>query len=97
MSKSKVSVCTGKDCRKRGSKEVYNALDASIEALALIDSICIKKVDCIGVCGRGPVVKVKNPDKTYYGWVSVNDVRELVWAMVSGRPIERLKLKKKAG
>jgi NADH:ubiquinone oxidoreductase subunit E len=100
MSKTKVSVCTGKDCRKRGSKEVFCALEESIESLGLEKNICVKKVDCISQCGRGPLVKVKNPDadsKTFYGWVSVNDVRELIWALVSGRPIERLKLKKKAG
>lgn len=99
MSKSKVSVCAGKDCRKRGSKQVYCALAESIEALGLEKNVGVKKTDCVGECGRGPVIKVKNAaaDKTFYGWVAVSDVRELIWALVSGRPIERLKLKKKAG
>ena len=97
MSKNKVAVCSGKDCRKRGSKEVYCALQQTIDALGLEKSVSLKKTDCLGECGRGPVVKIKNPDKYFYGWVSVNDVRELIWALVSGRPIERLKLKKKAG
>jgi bidirectional [NiFe] hydrogenase diaphorase subunit len=96
-SKNKIAVCSGKDCRKRGSKEVYCALEQTIEALGLEDKVALKKTDCMDLCGRGPLVRIKNPDKTFYGFVHVADVRELVWALVSGRPIERLKLKKKAG
>jgi len=32
-----------------------------------------------------------------YGWVSPADIREIIWSIVSGKPIERLTVKKKAG
>lgn len=97
MAKNKVAICTGKACKKRGSKELLCAFEQSIESLGLQDDIKLKTTDCMGQCGRGPLIKVKKPEKTFYGWVSVNDVRELMWALVSNRPIERLRLKKKAG
>lgn len=93
----KVLVCTkGKACRKRGSKELFCALEKTIETLGLDKDICLKKSDCMGHCGRGPAVKVKR-DKIVYGWVALADIRELVWSLVSGRPLKRLIMKKKAG
>ncbi len=71
-------------------------MEETIEDLGLENDICVKKTDCMGHCGRGPAIKVK-PDKLIYGWVSPADIREIIWSIVSGKPIERLTVKKKAG
>jgi (2Fe-2S) ferredoxin len=95
MSKQKVVVCTkGKACSKRGAKEVFCRMEEMVENLGLEKSISLKKSDCLGQCGRGPVIKVKSPEKFWLGGIEKSDVRELIWSLVSGKPLKRFKLKK---
>jgi sirohydrochlorin cobaltochelatase len=94
VAEHKVLICTkGKTCRKRGAKEVYCALQQQIEDQGLEDEIRLKKVDCLGRCGRGPTVKVK-PFKVWYGGVSPADCRELIGSILRKTPLSRLKLNK---
>lgn len=93
----KVAICTkGKHCRKAGSKELYCAMAETIKNLGLESQITLKKSDCFGHCGRAPIMKIKGAEKLFYAWVSEADIREIIWSLVSNKPIERLRLKKKA-
>lgn len=47
---------------------------------------------CLDQCEHGPVMVVY-PEAVWYGFVSVDDVREIVSEhLVRGRPVERLRL-----
>lgn len=52
-----ISVCMGKHCSKRGSKDVMQALSKSGKEFP--DSIEVACSSCLGQCKRGPSVHVK--------------------------------------
>jgi len=52
-----ISVCMGKHCSKRGSKDVMQALTRSAKEFP--DSIEVACTSCLGQCKRGPSVHVK--------------------------------------
>lgn len=94
---TKVLICTkGKSCRKAGSKDLFCSMQQTIENLGLEKDITLKKTDCMGYCGSAPIMKIKGREKLFYSHVSPEDIREIIWSLVSGTPIERLRLKKKA-
>ena len=51
------------------------------------------KAGCLDQCGFGPVVVIY-PEATWYGKVQPTDVQEIVEGMLSGKPVERLLIKK---
>ena len=78
MAKTKVLVCTkGKSCKKRGSKKVFCALARQLENFGLGDLVSLRKVDCLGLCDRGPAIEIK-PDKVAIARVSPEDCKDIV-------------------
>ncbi len=79
--KLKLIVCTeGKTCKKRGAREILHALEEALDDYEAEDRICLKKSECLGKCGRGPVAKVKSMDK-YVGNLEIDDCFDLVKAL----------------
>ena len=65
--KLKLIICTkGKHCKKRGAKKVLSALEDALEDYGLENKICLKKSDCLGKCGRAPMMQVQSTE-LYYG------------------------------
>jgi NADH:ubiquinone oxidoreductase subunit E len=56
-------VCTSKSCCKRGSDEVWQALQEA--ARKSTHKLEIKKCDCLGTCKKGPSLKVKGHKRVY--------------------------------
>lgn len=76
--KVKIIVCTkGKTCKKRGAKKVLNALEDAVDEYGLEDKICLKKSECLGKCGRGPVAKVKDSGD-FFGFLEPDNCIDLV-------------------
>ena len=90
----KVLVCTkGRKCRKRGSKDVLAALREAVDDLDLGERVNVKRVGCLGICGKGPVVFVKRA-KTCYVYVTESDCQDIARSLQEGQPVARLVLKK---
>ncbi len=90
----KVLVCTkGRKCRKRGSKGVLTALRDAVDDHDLGDTIKVKKSDCLGICGKGPVVYVRR-GKICYAYVTESDCEDIVRSLQDAEPVARLALKK---
>lgn len=76
-----ISVCMGKHCSKRGSKDVVKALSKSAKEFP--DSIEVTCSSCLGQCKRGPSVHVKMSTGEEVMCVRVgqqNSVRQLTLA-----------------
>jgi NADH:ubiquinone oxidoreductase subunit E len=86
--KTKLLICTNKSCKKRGAKDVLEALEDEIESRGLEDRICVKGTDCLGMCGKGPAVKVKK-EKVAFGRVSPEDCLDIIDALIHERSVER--------
>ena len=77
-------------CALKDSEEVYRALKAEIAArgLAKLEArVCTSS--CLDQCETGVTVLVE-PDHFFYGRVTVEDVPEIVDALITGQPVKRL-------
>lgn len=59
-----VMICQGKDCKKRGSKELEKAIKDCAKELGLKRDTLIVSTKCTGNCKRGPVMCVQ-PSNTW--------------------------------
>ena len=85
-----VLVCKGGDCKKRGSKDVRNALKSELRAQSMHRDVRIDSVDCLGLCKHGPNLIVY-PDGTWYLGVTEYDVPKVVQThLLNGEPVEHL-------
>lgn len=78
--KVKFVVCSGKHCRKSGSKDVACAIEKYCDLFGL-DDAKVKKKDCLGFCGRGPAMKVVKKQETILGRVDAADCKQIVRAV----------------
>jgi (2Fe-2S) ferredoxin len=96
-----IFICTNKRppenprgcCDPEGLGELQLAFKQELAARGLKGTVRANKAGCLDQCERGPTVVVY-PEGVWYGGVSRNDVAEIVEShLVSGVPVERLKLK----
>jgi NADH:ubiquinone oxidoreductase subunit E len=87
--KVKIVVCSGKHCRKNGSKDVLCALERYCDEFGLSDAQ-IEKKDCLGFCGRGPALKIVKRKESILGRVSSSDCKPIVRA-IKDRAKKRLR------
>ena len=87
---SHVFVCSGSDCKKRGSKALRKALRSELRASGILGDIRVDNVDCLGLCKHGPNIAVY-PEGTWYLGLDEADVPEVVRQhLKGGAPVERL-------
>ena len=91
--KTKLLVCTSKSCKKRGAADVVEALKDEIESQGLQNRICVKKSDCLDMCGKGPAIKVKK-EKTSFGGVSPEDCLDIIDSLIHECSSEKLRVKR---
>lgn len=53
---SVVLICTAKDCKKRGAKELYDDIRSEIRNAGCSKQARVLKLKCTDYCKRGPVV-----------------------------------------
>lgn len=91
---SHVLVCTGGDCKKRGSKGVRKALKDETRASGILGDVRIDDTSCLGLCKHGPNVVVygeAEPKGSWYLGLDENDVPEVVEQhLKEGVPVQRL-------
>lgn len=88
-----VFVCThGPFCWYDGDcNTLFETLKKKVAAAGLKDTVRINRSGCLNACGLGPTVVVY-PSATWYGNVQVDDADALFAAILSGEPVERLRL-----
>ena len=80
-------------CAARGALEVHAKLKALLKERGLATAearACTSS--CLDTCWVGPTIAVE-PDHFYYGRVQLDDVEDIVDALVQGRRVERLVLR----
>jgi bidirectional [NiFe] hydrogenase diaphorase subunit len=61
--------CSSTACLSAGARVVREALETSVKAKGLDAEVQVVPVGCMGLCSKGPLVKVKSdepPDSTYH-------------------------------
>jgi NADH:ubiquinone oxidoreductase subunit E len=51
-------VCAGGGCQYKNSQKIRARLKELVKERGLEDRIRVKKSECMGMCGRGPIVKL---------------------------------------
>lgn len=87
---SHVLVCSGSECKKRGSKDVRKAIKGEVKEAGLRRDVRLDSVGCLGLCKHGPNAIVY-PEGTWYVGLSEGDAPEIIEEHLSGgKPVERL-------
>ncbi len=87
---SHVLICTGGDCKKRGSKDLRKQLKNGLRSESMNQDVRIDEVECLGLCKHGPNVVVY-PSGTWYLGLDKEKVPELVEQhLKDGEPVEYL-------
>lgn len=87
--KEKILVCFGGGCIACGAVKVKEVLEDVLKEQGQ-ENVTAVATGCLGPCSRGPAI-VMGRDKTFYQFVSPEDVREIVEKHVMGnKVVERL-------
>ncbi|MEK7708007.1 MAG: hypothetical protein AAB380_08440, partial [Verrucomicrobiota bacterium] len=75
---AEIHVGLGSCCMAKGSDKLFHALNAS--AAACGGSVVVKRVGCVGMCHRTPMIEVAEPGKpgTFYSDLTAAQARALV-------------------
>jgi (2Fe-2S) ferredoxin len=81
---TKIQVCQGSSCRRRGSGQICQAMQAYIESYHLTDRVEIESVKCLHQCKAAPHAIVTSPDseilpgKTHHRQIQPDRVRAIL-------------------
>lgn len=78
-------------CAQNEGLEILEAFVEEIQDQGIDDELMVTNTGCLGLCSMGPVVLVY-PDNFWYGKVSVDDVPEIIEALLENKAVERLLL-----
>ena len=79
-------------CAREDGKKLRGALKDAVKAAGLKRTVRVNSSGCLDQCEHAAVMVVY-PEAVWYGFVSVDDVKEIVSEhLVGGRPVERLRL-----
>ncbi len=86
-----IHVCGSTGCVSSDSQAVLAAFEKEVKFLGLEEKVLVKQVGCMGLCAAGPVVSIK-PDNLLYKTVKVEDVPQIVRALLKGETVEELRI-----
>lgn len=75
--KGKIRICQKSSCRKRGSQQVFTALNSALQASGKDKEIQLQPMGCIGKCKAGPNLVVL-PDKARYTKVKPKNITNIL-------------------
>jgi len=96
MRQNTLLVCIGgQSCRESKSGSVLKALKRRIADKGLEKVCSVERVDCLGYCKQGPIVKIAETG-VLYGNVRPEDCKKILRRQLTGRkPLKRLMLETK--
>ncbi len=82
----RVKACNSTACWSAGSAQVLGALEQTVEDRGLALDATVTPTGCMGLCSRGPLVKVleRGGEETLYGDVTPDLGREIITSHVVG-------------
>ena len=90
ISKRHVLVCGGTGCTSNHSGEILDEFHKLLAEHGLENDVNMVRTGCFGLCAVGPVVIIY-PEGSFYTFVQVEDVKELVEEhLMKGQIVERL-------
>lgn len=91
----KIVVCTrGKKCPKRGSEDVFKALETECKKQDAGEGIKLKESGCLKMCKHGPIA-ISLPTKSQYADLTPEDAPAIVSAAIKGQTVDSLLLENK--
>jgi (2Fe-2S) ferredoxin len=80
---TKIQICQGSSCRKRGSEQICQSMQAYLEEHNLTDRVQIEPVKCLHQCKTAPHAIVTSPDaigskKTHYRQIQSSQMLALL-------------------
>ncbi len=78
-----IRCCMSAGCISSQSDEIKDALEKAVAEKQLSDSVEIRRVGCMGLCGQGPLVRVE-PDGVMYQRVTPGSAPTIVDTLVGG-------------
>jgi Thioredoxin-like [2Fe-2S] ferredoxin len=81
---SKIQVCQGSSCRRRGSKQICDLMQADLDQYQLAEQVEIESVKCLHHCKAGPHAIIISPTaamvpgKTHYRQIQSSQVLALL-------------------
>jgi len=80
-------------CADKGSPEVKEQFKKRLKELGLAATVRANTAGCLDACEHGITVVIY-PEQIWYGYVSVNDVEEILQEhIIKNVPVERLKIR----
>jgi NADH-quinone oxidoreductase subunit F len=74
---TEIAVCSDTGCQAWGADEVASRFEAELGVEGTSHEVRVKRVGCMGLCERGPLVAIR-PHGIFYQRVSTEDVPEVV-------------------
>jgi len=78
-----ITICVAAGCISLNSDKVLEALLAETEARGLQDKVEVKGAGCMGLCARGPLLRI-DPEGIMYQGVTVEDVPAILDTLEKG-------------
>ena len=76
--KAEIKIGLGSCCMAKGSDQLYHALESSIRTTGV--DVDVKRVGCVGICHRTPLVEVSTPGQksTFYAGLNAAEAQDIV-------------------
>ncbi len=81
--KHRITICVAAGCISLNSDMVLEALQAEAEARGMGDEVEIKGAGCMGLCAKGPLLRI-DPEGIMYQGVTVEDVPAILDTLSKG-------------
>ena len=81
---AEIQVCSSGSCRTAGAHDIQVALERACEEAGLRAEVRIVTTGCMGLCGSGPLVRVR-PGDTLYVKVTTEDAARIVKEHIAGQ------------
>lgn len=88
-----ILVCRGKNCSNKGSENICNILEKTLEEKNLDIKVSVEYGSCQHLHMFGPIIIIK-PDNILYVKLTPNDIEEIITEhIINNRIVERLLLR----
>lgn len=88
-----ILVCRGKNCSNKGSENICNILEKTLEEKNLDIKVSVEYGSCQHLHMFGPIIIIK-PDNILYVELTPNDIEEIITEhIINNRIVERLLLR----
>ncbi|MDR3607561.1 MAG: (2Fe-2S) ferredoxin domain-containing protein [Oligoflexia bacterium] len=78
-------------CKEKNSEALVSGFKEEFARRGLAGEVRAQRAGCLDTCEYGPSIVVY-PDNLWYGPVQPADIAEIVESVISGAPVERLRI-----